>query len=89
MQTTRDLNAKLPLKVKFGYGTSGFCSFITWTVFSYYGLYFMNEVVGLSAAGGAAFVLGTLEYAKEKGCATAGITCNPDTPITYPRLRSP
>jgi N-acetylmuramic acid 6-phosphate etherase len=36
----------------------------------------------LSAAGGAAFVLGTLEYAKEKGCATAGITCNPDTPIT-------
>lgn len=29
MQTTRDLNAKLPLKVKFGYGTSGFCSFIT------------------------------------------------------------
>ena len=41
-----------------------------------------DVVVGLSAAGGAAFVLGTLEYAKEKGCATAGITCNPDTPIT-------
>ena len=34
-----------------------------------------DVVVGLSAAGGAAFVLGTLEYAKEKGCATAGITC--------------
>ena len=61
MQTTRDLNAKLPLKVKFGYGTSGFCSFITWTVFSYYGLYFMNEVVGLSAAfAGALISLGTL-----------------------------
>ena len=41
-----------------------------------------DVVVGLSAAGGAAFVLGTLEYAKEQGCATAGITCNPDTPIT-------
>ena len=41
-----------------------------------------DVVVGLSAAGGAAFVLGTLEYAKEKGCATAGITCNPDTPLT-------
>ena len=41
-----------------------------------------DVVVGLSAAGGAAFVLGTLEYAKEKGCATAGITCNPNTPIT-------
>ncbi len=41
-----------------------------------------DVVVGLSAAGGAAFVLGTLDYAKGKGCATAGITCNPDTPIT-------
>ncbi len=41
-----------------------------------------DVVVGLSAAGGAAFVLGTLEYAREQGCATAGITCNPDTPIT-------
>ena len=32
--------------------------------------------------GGAAFVLGALEYAGSRGCATAGITCNPDTPIT-------
>lgn len=61
MQTTRDLNAKLPLKVKFGYGTSGFCSFITWTAFSFYGLYFMTEVVGMSAAfAGALISLGTL-----------------------------
>ena len=41
-----------------------------------------DVVVGLSAAGGAAFVLGALEYAGSRGCATAGITCNPDTPIT-------
>lgn len=61
MQTTRDLNAKIPLKVKFGYGTSGFCSFITWTAFSFYGLYFMTEVVGMSAAfAGALISLGTL-----------------------------
>ena len=39
-----------------------------------------DVVVGLSAAGGAAFVLGALEYAGSRGCATAGITCNPDTP---------
>lgn len=41
-----------------------------------------DTVVGLSAAGGAAFVLGTLAYAREQGCATVGITCNPETPIT-------
>ncbi|MBQ0079303.1 MAG: MFS transporter, partial [Eubacterium sp.] len=61
MNKERDLNAKLPLKVKFGYGTSGFCSFMAWTAFSYYGLYFMNEVVGMSAAfAGALISLGTL-----------------------------
>ena len=61
MSTKRDLNAKIPAKVKFGYGTSGFCSFMTWTVFSYYGLYFMTEVVGMSAAfAGMLISLGTL-----------------------------
>lgn len=40
-----------------------------------------DVVVGLSAAGGAAFVLGGVEYAREQGCATVAITCNPDTPL--------
>ncbi len=40
-----------------------------------------DVVVGLSAAGGAAFVLGTVDYAREKGCATVAVTCNPDTPL--------
>lgn len=40
-----------------------------------------DVVVGLSAAGGAAFVLGCIEYAKAQGCATVAITCNPDTPL--------
>ncbi|MCB6992847.1 glycoside-pentoside-hexuronide (GPH):cation symporter [bacterium 210820-DFI.6.37] len=52
---------KLPFKVKLGYGFSGYCSFITWTAFSYYGLYFFTDVVGLSAAfAGAMISLGTL-----------------------------
>ncbi len=52
---------KLPFKVKLGYGLSGYCSFITWTAFSYYGLYFFTDVVGLSAAfAGAMISLGTL-----------------------------
>lgn len=42
-------NEKLPTKVKFAYGLSGYYSFITWTAFSYYGLYFFTDVVGLSA----------------------------------------
>ncbi len=40
-----------------------------------------DVVVGLSAAGGAAFVLGCVEYARERGCATVAVTCNPDTPL--------
>ncbi|MBP0986433.1 MAG: MFS transporter, partial [Oscillospiraceae bacterium] len=56
-----DFNAKLPFKVKLSYGFSGYCSFITWTIFSYYGLYFFTENVGLSAAfAGAMISLGTL-----------------------------
>ena len=54
-------NEKLPFKVKLGYGLSGYCSFITWTAFSYYGLYFFTDMVGLSAAfAGAIISLGTL-----------------------------
>lgn len=45
----RDNNEKLPTKVKLAYGLSGYYSFITWTAFSYYGLYFFTDVVGLSA----------------------------------------
>ena len=63
MQNTQqhDFNAKLPFKVKLSYGFSGYCSFITWTIFSYYGLYFFTENVGLSAAfAGAMISLGTL-----------------------------
>ena len=33
-----DFNAKLPFKVKLSYGFSGYCSFVTWKIFSYYGL---------------------------------------------------
>lgn len=52
---------KLPFKVKLGYGMSGYVSFITWTAFSYYGLYFFTDIVGLSAAfAGAMISLGTL-----------------------------
>ena len=40
-----------------------------------------DVVVGISAAGNAAYVVGALESAKELGCITVGLSCNPDTKI--------
>ncbi len=40
-----------------------------------------DVVVGISAAGGAAFVLGAVEAAKKVGSAAVALTCNPDTPL--------
>lgn len=36
-------------------------------------------VVGISAAGNAAYIVSALEYAKSVGAKTVGLTCNPDT----------
>ena len=38
-----------------------------------------DVVVGLSASGGAPYVLGALEKAREIGAIPMGITCNPDS----------
>jgi N-acetylmuramic acid 6-phosphate etherase len=40
-----------------------------------------DAVVGISAAGNAAYVVGALETAKALGCITVGLSCNPDTKI--------
>ena len=39
-------------------------------------------VVGISAAGGAAYVIGALEYASSLHAATVSLSNNPDTPIS-------
>jgi N-acetylmuramic acid 6-phosphate etherase len=41
-----------------------------------------DAVIGITASGSTPYVLGALELAKRKGCATVGITSNPRTPIT-------
>jgi len=41
-----------------------------------------DVLVGISAAGGARYVVGALEKAKEMGCVTVAVTSNPDTAIT-------
>lgn len=40
-----------------------------------------DTLVGISAAGGAAYVVGALKEAKERGAATIALTCNENTPI--------
>lgn len=40
-----------------------------------------DVVVGISSAGNAAYVVGALEAAKERGCVTVGISCNEDAAI--------
>jgi N-acetylmuramic acid 6-phosphate etherase len=41
----------------------------------------MDVVVGLSASGGAPYVLAVMEHAREYGCITACITCNPKSEL--------
>ena len=40
-----------------------------------------DVVVGISAAGNAAYVVGALAEAKARGAVTVGLSCNPDTKI--------
>jgi N-acetylmuramic acid 6-phosphate etherase len=46
-----------------------------------YGVRGGDVVVGISAAGNAAYVVGAIEEAKRLGCVTVGISCNPGTKI--------
>ncbi len=41
-----------------------------------------DVLVGISAAGGAAYIVAALDYAKKLGCGTVAITSNANTPIT-------
>lgn len=40
-----------------------------------------DVVIGISASGGAAYVIGALEYANRVGAVTVSLTSNPDTPM--------
>ncbi|MCI6850366.1 MAG: N-acetylmuramic acid 6-phosphate etherase [Clostridiales bacterium] len=45
------------------------------------GLTSQDLVVGIAASGRTPYVLGGLEYAKEMGCHTVGISCNPGSAV--------
>ncbi|MBJ2067518.1 N-acetylmuramic acid 6-phosphate etherase [Serratia odorifera] len=40
-----------------------------------------DMVIGLAASGRTPYVIGALRYARQLGCPTAAISCNPDSPI--------
>jgi N-acetylmuramic acid 6-phosphate etherase len=42
-----------------------------------------DMVVGLAASGRTPYVIGALRYARQLGCSTAAISCNPDSPIAH------
>lgn len=42
-----------------------------------------DTIVGLAASGRTPYVIGALRYARELGCDTVAISCNPDSPIAH------
>ncbi|HEN3332927.1 TPA: N-acetylmuramic acid 6-phosphate etherase [Yersinia enterocolitica] len=45
-----------------------------------------DMVVGLAASGRTPYVIGALRFARQLGCPTAAISCNPDSPIAQEAL---
>ncbi|OON37599.1 N-acetylmuramic acid 6-phosphate etherase [Izhakiella australiensis] len=45
------------------------------------GLSASDMVIGLAASGRTPYVIGALRYARQQGCSTAAISCNPDSAI--------
>ncbi len=41
-----------------------------------------DTIVGIAASGGTPYVIGAIRDARKNGLLTAGITCNPDSPIS-------
>lgn len=42
-----------------------------------------DVVMGISAAGNAAYIIGALDEAKRRGCVTVGLSCNADTQVLH------
>ena len=53
-----------------------------WKDLSEYNINATDTVVGIAASGSTPYVLGALKIAKENGVLTAGISCNPGSPLS-------
>lgn len=49
------------------------------------GLTAQDVVVGIAASGRTPYVIAGLEYARQLGCRTVGISCNPGVPFHPPQ----
>ena len=52
-----------------------------WKDIQAYGFSTLDTVIGIAASGSTPYVLGGVQKAKEMGLLTAGISCNPDSPL--------
>lgn len=41
----------------------------------------LDTVIGIAASGTTPYVIGALRHARAKGCLTASVSCNPDSPV--------
>ena len=53
-----------------------------WKDLQEYSITSNDTVVGIAASGSTPYVLGALQKAKDNGILTAGISCNPDSPLS-------
>lgn len=55
---------------------------LAWEDLSAYGVDSMDVVIGIAASGTTPYVIGGMREAREHGCITGCITCNPGAPVT-------
>lgn len=54
----------------------------SWEELEAHGINELDTVIGIAASGTTPYVIGALEKARERGILTAGISCNPDSPVS-------
>ena len=53
----------------------------SWTELKEHNITTLDTVIGIAASGTTPYVIGALQHAREFGCLTASISCNPDSPV--------
>ena len=53
----------------------------SWAELKEHNITTLDTVIGIAASGTTPYVIGALQHAREFGCLTASISCNPDSPV--------
>lgn len=54
----------------------------SWKELQEHNISILDTVIGIAASGTTPYVIGALRHAREFGCLTASISCNPGSPVT-------